>query len=423
MTPIFRRLESEVRSYCRSFPAVFDSAHGSRIRTRDGKEYIDFFAGAGALNYGHNHPHLKSALLEWIERDGITHSLDLMTVAKEKFLQAFQEAVLFPRTLDHRVMFTGPTGTNAVEAALKTARKATGRSSIVAFTNGFHGMTLGALAVTGNRYNRNAAGVPLTNVSRVPYDGYNGAGPRQSLELLEVLLEDNSSGMPRPAGILLETVQAEGGVNPCSIEWLQGVAALAEHHSIPLIVDDIQVGCGRTGPFFSFEEAGIVPDIVCLSKSLSGYGLPFAVVLIRPELDQWQPGEHNGTFRGHNPAFVTATAALDFWRTNEFRGGIDERSQIVTERFDRIADASGAVDRRGRGMIQAIEWADPETAGRVSEAAFERGLIVETAGAKGQVIKFLGALNIPLDDLNGGLDILEESVEMVTTPRLRTASA
>ncbi|MCA9489760.1 MAG: aminotransferase class III-fold pyridoxal phosphate-dependent enzyme, partial [Myxococcales bacterium] len=248
----FDRLESEVRSYIRSFPAVFDTAREATLTTEDGREIIDFFAGAGALNYGHNPPMLKQALLSWIERDGITHSLDLATTAKRRFLQRFEEVILRPRGMDHRMMFPGPTGTNAIEAALKVARKATGRSRVVSFTNGFHGMTLGSLALTGNAGKRGGAGTSLGDVSVVPFDGYLGAEV-DTLALLEHLLNDNSSGLDAPAAIVLETVQAEGGVNVARPEWLGRVAALAREHGALLIVDDIQVGCGRTGPFFSFE--------------------------------------------------------------------------------------------------------------------------------------------------------------------------
>ncbi|HVH40491.1 MAG TPA: diaminobutyrate--2-oxoglutarate transaminase, partial [Gemmatimonadaceae bacterium] len=270
MINTIERLESEVRTYCRSFPTVFKSARGAWMKDVHGREYIDFFAGAGALNYGHNHPVLKQALLEYVARDGITHSLDLATQAKVEFLEALDRRVLKPRGLPYRVMFPGPTGTNAVEAALKLARKLTGRTQVVAFTNAFHGMSLGSLAVTGNATKRGAAGVPLAHVIRAPYCNY--IGDADSLGYLETLFADHSSGIDAPAAILVEPIQAEGGVNVATGNWLRKLAALARAVGAPLIVDDIQVGCGRTGPFFSFEEAGIEPDIVCLSKSLSGYG-------------------------------------------------------------------------------------------------------------------------------------------------------
>ncbi len=229
-----------------------------------------------------------------------------------------QEIVLEPRGLDYVIQFTGPTGTNAVEAALKIARKATGRTNVICFTNGFHGVSLGSLAVTGNEYFRRAAGVPLQGATAMPFDGYLGDGI-DTLDHLQRMLEDSSSGLELPAAVILEAVQGEGGLNVASAGWLRRLQALCNAHKIVLIVDDIQAGCGRTGSFFSFEPAGLKPDIVTLSKSLSGYGLPLSVVLIKPELDVWKPGEHNGTFRGNNHAFITATATLEhYWRTPDF---------------------------------------------------------------------------------------------------------
>ena len=315
MMNTFEQYESEVRGYCRSFPAMFTSAKGAWMIDAEGRRYLDFFCGAGVLNYGHNPDRIKQALLAYLMRDGITHSLDMYTEAKQGFIERFNEVILQPRGLRYKFQFPGPTGTNAVEAALKLARKVTGREQVVGFTNAFHGMTLGALAVTGNGFKRAGAGVPLGHTASVPFDGYLGEGT-DTLDYFEALLKDEGSGMDKPAAVIVETVQAEGGVNVASIEWLQRLRRVTEEHGVLLIVDDIQVGCGRTGTFFSFEDAGIVPDIVTLSKSLSGYGLPLALVLIKPELDQWAPGEHNGTFRGQNPSFVTATAALNFWTDN-----------------------------------------------------------------------------------------------------------
>jgi len=288
-TTVFDDLESEVRSYCRNWPVIFDTAKGSHITDTDGKKYLDFFAGAGALNYGHNPDVLKRPLLEYLSRDGITHGLDMYTSAKGEFLHTFENLVLKPRGLDYKVQFPGPTGANTVESALKLARKITGRESMINFTNGFHGMTLGALSVTGNSMKRGGAGIPLVHATPMPFDNYfDGTVP--DFLMFERLLEDAGSGLNEPAGVIVETVQGEGGINPARIEWLQGLEDLCRRHGMILIVDDVQMGVGRTGPFFSFEAAGIKPDIVCLSKSISGYGLPMALTLIKPELDQWGPG-------------------------------------------------------------------------------------------------------------------------------------
>ncbi|MGH8272720.1 MAG: diaminobutyrate--2-oxoglutarate transaminase [Gammaproteobacteria bacterium] len=408
-TQVFEKYESAVRSYCRSFPTVFTHAEGSRLTAEDGRPYLDFFAGAGVLNYGHNNPQLKEALIAYLEDGGIVHSLDMYTAAKRTFLERFAEVILKPRGLEYRVQFPGPTGTNAVESALKLARKVTGRERVIAFTNAFHGMTLGALAVSSNAFKRAGAGVPLDNASVLPFDGYPGSG--DSLAYLEAVLDDQGSGVDKPAAIVFETVQAEGGIHVAGREWLKRLAEIAHARDILLIVDDIQVGCGRTGPFFSFEEAGIKPDMVTLSKSLSGYGLPLAVVLIRPELDQWEPGEHNGTFRGHNPAFVTGAAALEFWRDDTLVKSTAEKTKMVVERLEKIAAKHEQIEEiRGRGLIQGIVFKQAGTGNKVSSAAFERGLVVETAGAGDEVLKLLPPLTTSAEEFTEGLDIIEESV-------------
>ncbi|UWN50897.1 Diaminobutyrate--2-oxoglutarate transaminase [Alcanivorax sp. ALC70] len=295
-TEIFENIESEVQSYARSFPVVFQKAQGSYLYDEEGIAYLDFLAGAGTLNYGHNNPVLKKVLLDYIENDYIVHGLDMHTVAKRQFLEALDEYVLKPREMDHVVQFPGPTGTNAVEAALKIARNIKGRENIISFTNGFHGVTLGALSATGNSHHRGAAGVTMGGVSVMPYDGYLGDA-FDTTQYLDKVLCDSSSGIDHPAAVIVETVQGEGGINAASFEWLRNLEHVCRKHDMLLILDDIQAGCGRTGTFFSFDEVGIKPDIITLSKSLSGYGLPLAVVLLKPELDQWKPGEHNGTFR------------------------------------------------------------------------------------------------------------------------------
>jgi len=409
---IIDRIESNVRSYVRAFPTVFTKAEGATLHDRDGREFVDFFAGAGTLNYGHNHPVLRERLIDYIAGGGITHGLDMATEAKCRLLAAFERHILRPRDLRYKVMFPGPTGTNAVESALKLARKVTGRTNVVAFTNAFHGMTLGSLAVTGNGGKRGGAGVPLANVTRAPFDGYLGADI-DTLDQLEMMLGDASSGLDAPAAFIVETVQGEGGVNAASCHWLRGLQELAHDNGALLIVDDIQVGCGRTGSFFSFEEAGLSPDIVTLSKSLSGYGLPLALTLIRPELDAWEPGEHNGTFRGFNHAFVTATAAIEeFWQDDYFTQEIDERSSIVRARLSRLADEVGA-ELRGRGMIQGLAFEDARIASAISRAAFERGLVIETAGADDEVVKLLPPLTISHGELKRGLEILADATQAV----------
>lgn len=408
-TAIYERRESIVRSYARSMPRQFGRAEGVWMHDDQGGRYLDFLSGCSTLNYGHNHPILKQALLDYIAADGITHGLDLHTEAKADFLSTFEELILEPRGLDYRAMFTGPTGTNAVEAAIKLARKVTGREMVIAFTNGFHGMTLGALACTGNAAKRGGAGVPLSHVSHEPYDGYYGPDV-DTAELLDQRLSDPSSGLDAPAAILVETVQGEGGLNAASPAWLREIARIAKAHGALLIVDDIQAGCGRTGGFFSFEDMGFTPDIVTLAKSLSGMGLPFALTLFGPELDQWSPGEHNGTFRGNNHAFVTATATLrHFWSGTAFQDDVRRRGDLLEQRLGAIAAAHG-FETRGRGMMRGINVADGELADIITSACFDQGLIIETSGAHGEVIKVLAPLVIDDAQLSAGLDILETNV-------------
>lgn len=419
MNRIIDQHESEVRGYCRSFDATFEHAKGAWLTDVDGKRYLDFLAGAGVLNYGHNPPALRERLIEYIEADGVSHSLDFYTAAKERFLARLHEIVLAPRGLDYRVQFPGPTGTNAVEAAMKLARKVTGRTNVVYFSNGFHGMTVGSLAVTGNEGKRKGAGQSLANATPVPFDGYLGEGV-DTVDYLERMLADRGSGLDMPAAVILETVQAEGGVNVASSEWLRRLEAVCREYGIVLIVDDIQVGCGRTGRFFSFEDAGIRPDIVTLSKSLSGYGQPFAVTLIRPELDVWKPGEHNGTFRGNNLAFVTATAALEtFWRDDALTRDVERRGALTAERLRRIAADNPGLEAsvRGRGFIWGLACEDRPAADEISAACFERGLIMETAGIDDHVLKFLAPLTIDDADLVWGLDVLAEAARTVAQRR------
>ncbi|MDO8909837.1 MAG: diaminobutyrate--2-oxoglutarate transaminase [Pseudohongiella sp.] len=424
MTSIFDNIESAVQSYARAFPVIFKRAKGSYLYDEKENAYLDFLAGAGTLNYGHNHPVLKTALIEYIEQDGITHGLDMHTSAKKAFLENLNELIFKPRNLNYVVQFTGPTGTNAVEAAMKIARNVTGRHNIVAFTNGFHGVTMGSMAATGNSHHRDAAGIPLIGVSHLPYAGYMGEN-LDTVKLLKQLIEDSSSGLDKPAAVMLETIQGEGGLNTASNEWLRAVEKICRDHDILLIVDDIQAGCGRSGRFFSFEESGIKPDLVTLSKSLSGYGLPFAVTLIKPEYDTWKPGEHNGTFRGNNHAFVTAAKALEhFWADDKFQTEVQAKIAHLSKRLQGIAKGfdKKLIKPKGRGFMQGLECRNGELAGAICRYAFDNGLVIETSGADSQVVKCLCPLTITMEELDKGLDILQKAVNHVLKDSLRAAS-
>lgn len=413
MNDIFATLESEVRSYSRNWPTVFDQARGSWLYDEHGHAYLDFFAGAGALNYGHNNPVMKRKLLEYLENDRVTHGMDQATTAKREFLETFQEKILEPRGLQYKVQFPGPTGTNSVEAALKLARKVTGRESIISFTNAFHGMTLGALSVTGNSMKRGGAGIPLVHATPMPYDNYFD-GQYPDFLYFERLLEDSGSGLNAPAAVIVETLQGEGGINSSRVEWLRELEKVCRKNDMLLIVDDVQMGCGRTGPFFSFEEAGIEPDIVCLSKSIGGYGLPLALTLIKPEIDVWEPGEHNGTFRGNNPAFITATETLrEYWSDDTLRQSTAEKGRRVGAVLDELAERYPGGVAKGRGLARGLSFENSEYAGKIAKAAFDRKLLLETSGPDDEVIKVMPPLTVSDEDLERGLRIIQDSVAEV----------
>lgn len=404
-------LESNVRSYSRSFPAIFSRARGSIIETEGGRRIIDFLSGAGALNYGHNNPEIKAAITKYLASDAVVHGLDLATPAKLDFMETFRSVILRDRGLQYRFQFTGPTGADAIEAALKLSRKVTRRQNIIAFTHGYHGMSLGAIAASGNRFYRSACGASLSGSAFMPYDGYLGPAV-DTADYVRKVLMDESSGIDFPAAILVETVQGEGGINVARKQWLQSIQSVAKDVGALFIVDDIQMGCGRTGEFFSFESAALSPDIVVLSKSLSGYGLPLSMLLIKEELDAWRPGEHTGTFRGNNLALVSATAAITtYWRSRILSQGVERMGELIRQRLEAIASQHGSnFTVRGRGMALGFDCQIAEIAKATSHKAFERGLMVERCGPVDQVVKFLPALTIDLETLNQGLAIFEESL-------------
>jgi diaminobutyrate-2-oxoglutarate transaminase len=412
---VFEQWESNIRGYCRSFPTVFASAKNARQVDEQGKSYIDFFAGAGVLNFGHNNERMKKALVEFIEADGVAHSLDMYTTAKRDFIEKFVDTVLKPRQLNYKMQFMGPTGTNAVEAALKLARRVTGRQSIVAFSHGFHGMTLGSLACTANDYFRQAAGVPLDHVIRLPFESAPGGG-LDNLAEHERALEDPSSGVAAPAAYLIEVIQAEGGVNVATERWLKELQRIAHAHGALFIVDEIQVGCGRTGTYFSFDEMDLSPDIVCLAKGIGGFGTPLAMNLIKPEHDQhWSPGEHTGTFRGQGFSFVAGREALTYFDDDALMSEVKEKGALMAEHLDKLAKryAGQGFAVRGKGMMQALDVVDGGKAKQMAAVCFENGLLIGPCGSGGRVLKLIPPLTIPEADLKEGLAILEDAIGRV----------
>jgi diaminobutyrate-2-oxoglutarate transaminase len=421
---IFENLESEVRGYIRSFPTIFKKAKGAILTDEQGVEYIDFFAGAGTLNYGHNNEHISKALIEYLQNDGIVHGLDMATTAKKEFLQTFESLILKPRNLEYKIQFTGPTGTNAVETALKLARLVKGRSNVVAFTNGYHGLSQGSLAVTGNNEYRDESYISRTNATFMPFDGY--FGDMNTLTYFRKFLEDGSSGVDLPAAVILETIQGEGGINVASKEWLQELESICREFDILLIIDDIQVGNGRSGEFFSFEFAGINPDMVTLSKSIGG-GLPMALLLFKPHLDQWKPGEHTGTFRGNNLAFVASKVSLDhYWQNDNITKAVFYKENILKEALEKIAlkyKDDYEIEIRGRGLAYGFEIKnDKSMASDISAFAFQEQLIIETCGSENQVVKFLPPLLIDEELLVEGLKRFENALDRLVKERKNNLS-
>lgn len=404
---IFERLETECRSYCRGIPVIFDKAQGSVITGADGSEYLDFFSGAGAVNYGHNHPQMTQAITEYLQSSHIVHALDLHTTTKSRLLTAIDEVLLKPNDWDYKIQFTGPTGTDANEAALKLARIATGRRRVVAFNGSYHGMSIGSLSVSGSNRLRSVGGPLLHETTFVPFED-GPVGKFDSIEFLERLSNDAGSGQEMPAAVIVEGVQIQAGVYSASNKWLQDVRAWTKANDVIMIMDEVQTGCGRTGAFFSFERAGIVPDMITVAKSIGGYGLPMALVFIAREFDKWNPGDHTGTFRGNQLAFLAGEIALHFWQDPEFL-------KLVKANCDAIETAMATFARepivhacRCEGLIAGIDFGAKQgnRAERFQKLVLDAGVIVETCGPDHEVVKLMPPINTPTTLLIDGLDRL-----------------
>jgi diaminobutyrate-2-oxoglutarate transaminase len=392
-------MESNVSSYNKSFKTTFTKAKGSYLFDKS-RSYLDFFTGAGTINYGHNNEKINKAMIEYLQDDGILHSLDMDTEAKKRFFDSLDRYILTPRKLDYKIQLCAPSGANSVEASLKLARKITKRRKVIAFSGSFHGMSLGALSVTANKYYKNPL-FPTSEVQFLPYENY--LEGLNSLEYLKKVLKDNVSGIEIPSAIILETIQADGGVNVASCEFLKGIREVCDEYDILMIIDDVQVGNGRSGDFFSFERCGIIPDMVTISKAIGG-GMPLSILLFKSELDIWNKGEHTGTFRGNNLSFIAGEVAIrEYWSNNKFSNEIKEKSKIMEnflkQNFKNI---------RGYGMIWGIDT-DEKTALKVRNNCFKKGLILELVGSNDNVIKLLPPLTITKDELLTGLNILKEA--------------
>lgn len=415
---IFDQYESNVRCYCRNYPTLFESAINSYLFSQDGKQYIDFLAGSGAINFGHNNKYIKDRILQYIKKNGLIHGLDLHTTAKKKLIETLVNKVLKPRDLNYKIQFPGPTGTNAVEAALKLARKCKNRDNIFSFMGGFHGVTLGSLSATSNIAFRNGAGIPLNHVTFMPFP-FGFMESFDTISYIETVLSDPHSGISTPAAIIVEAIQGEGGIVVAPVKWMQQLRRLCDRHDILLICDEIQMGVYRTGDFFSFERSGIVPDIITLSKSIGGYGLPTSLVLFKPELDIWKPGEHNGTFRGNQLAFVAAVAALEYVELEHLPEKVMELEGLCFNFLQKeIPNLGSNIEIRGRGLIWGIDFSDygSQITKQIMDECFDQGLIIECAGRNDSVLKVMPPLTIEASILQEGLHILKKAIKLIIEP-------
>lgn len=419
-TTVFEQHESEVRSYCRKFPAVFDKAENEYMYDVDGNEYLDFFCGAGSLNYGHNNAYIRDKVINYLMRKGIVHSMDMYTVSKSDFIEYFEEKILKPRNLNFKIMFAGPTGTNATEVALKLARKVTGRSNVFALMGCFHGMSLGALSLTTERAARDAAGVGLDDVTHIPAPYM--FPELDTIKYMETLLNDDHSGIEKPAALIIETVQAEGGIEILSVDWLKRARAFCDKYGILMILDEVQIGNCRTGTFFSFERAGIHPDIVTMAKSIGGIGMPMALTLFKPELDIWKPGEHNGTFRGFQLAAVAGKAGLEYMLDNDIESETLRKGSIIQKALEEKLNGVGEkLTFRGIGLMWGIDFSayPAGMAKKASAECFKRGLVIELAGREDCVLKLMPPLIISDDNLRKGIDIIFDAIRALSLKELK----
>lgn len=427
--------ESNARSYPRRIPLNLERAHGIYVQDSRGQVFIDCLAGAGTLALGHNHPVVIEAIRSTLDSGLPLHTLDLMTPVKDAFVQELFSCLPEGLSKHARVQFCGPTGADAVEASLKLTRTVTGRQNVLAFQGAYHGMTLGTLSISGNLGPKNALGSLLPGAHLLPYPhdyrcpfGVGGEqGIDQNLHYLAHLLKDPESGITQPAAMILEAVQGEGGVIPAPDRWLRGLRRLTQEHNIPLIMDEIQCGIGRTGKMFAFEHSEIIPDVVTISKAIGG-GLPLSVVVYREELDQWQPGAHAGTFRGNQLAMAAGTATLRFIREEGLLAHAESMGLILHKHLLALQDRFNWIGNvRGRGLMRGMEIVNPAAeldqqnrpvadgtrARRFQQACLQRGLILELGGRHGATARFLPPLIITEQELRHVAEILGVAAESI----------
>ncbi|MBR5867622.1 MAG: diaminobutyrate--2-oxoglutarate transaminase family protein [Spirochaetaceae bacterium] len=429
--------ESSARSYPRKFPFALNKAQGSWIEDVEGNKYLDFLCGAGTLALGHNDPEVNQAMIEMITNNAPLHTLDLTTPVKDAFVQTLFS--LLPEELQKnaKVQFCSPSGTDAVDAALKLCKTATGRSSVIAFSGGYHGMGHGALSLTGNLNAKNKVNGLMPDVHFFPYPysyrcpfGLGGeAGEKAAAAYFERLLKDPESGITKPAAVILEPIQGEGGVIPAPVEFLKTIRRVTKELGIPMIVDEIQCGIGRSGKFFAFEYADIVPDVILASKAIGG-SQPLAVVIYNGDLDKWTAGAHAGTFRGNQLAMKAGTIVMNRVSKPEFLADVVKKGDYIRARLNELKDKVSIIgDIRGKGLMMGCEFVDPngqpdsigslpasgDIAAAVQKACFERKLVMEKGGRNGSVMRCLCALTVSMEEIDIMLETFEQVVQEINS--------
>ncbi|WP_083447193.1 diaminobutyrate--2-oxoglutarate transaminase [Achromobacter spanius] len=422
--------ESNARSYPRRIPLALKRAKGIYVEDIEGRVFIDCLAGAGSLALGHNHPAVTEAIGAALNADLPLLTLDLTTPVKDRFMRDLFDLLPANFSRNAKIQFCGPTGADAIEAALKLVKTATGRADILAFQGAYHGMTQGALQLMGNVRPKRSLRSPLAGVQflpyayqyRCPFGLRGGAGVQAGLRYISTVLNDPEGGVPPAAGMILEAVQGEGGVIPAPLEWLQGLRELTRAADVPMILDEVQSGFGRTGRMFAFEHADIEPDVVVLSKAIGG-GLPMAVVVYRDSLDQWESGTHAGTFRGNQLAMAAGSATMHVLRSE----GLADHAHAMGERLTGLLlqlqrDHPELGDVRGRGLMLGVELVEPSLpagmpqpaapglASAVQAECLRRGLIIELGGRHGSVVRFLPPLIITARQIDRVFDIFSASL-------------
>ena len=424
--------ESNARTYPRRIPIAIREAQGIYVKDADGNCYLDCLSGAGTLALGHNHPAVMHAMQDMMSANHPLHTLDLTTPIKDRFVEELFASLPSHFANHARIQFCGPTGADAVEAAVKLVKTATGRRSMLSFQGGYHGMTHGALSLTGNLTAKLAVSGLMTDVHFLPYPyayrcpfGLGGeAGHKTSSRYIEHILDDPEGGIVPPAGMIVELVQGEGGVIPAPDDWVRQIRRLTRDRHIPLIVDEIQTGLGRTGKLYAFEHAGITPDVVLLSKAIGG-SLPLSVVLYHESLDQWQPGAHAGTFRGNQMAMAAGIATLNYIQEHRLADHAQAMGDRLLSHLKQIQTEFPCLgDVRGRGLMIGVEVVDvnasanaqgnypayPALARRIQQECLRRGLILELGGRYGSVVRFLPPLIVTAEQIDRIGDIVHASV-------------